>query len=106
MQPMAAKVILLVSPRQVYSLCSLTVHYESPELVIVGEVLAGALILGSKPQLRAHVREPRIAYATVQNFRSARATCWPGNVSCFTYCKKGWLEGSVNSTLLHPWCLF
>eukprot|EP00913_Durusdinium_trenchii_P009921 g9312.t1 len=40
----------------VYSLCSLSIHYQSPELVILGEVVAGAVILG-------------IAYSALQNLR-------------------------------------
>lgn len=41
----------------VYSLCSLTIHYQNPEFVLCGEVAAGAVVLV-------------IAYSALQNLRS------------------------------------
>ena len=41
----------LTSCCQVYSLCSLTIHYQQPELVIFGEACAVAVVLASGPEI-------------------------------------------------------
>ena len=56
----------LTSCCQVYSLCSLTIHYQQPELVIFGEACAVAVVLASGPEILWNHKNNYAHYVSVK----------------------------------------